>query len=244
MTELMKGLRRSPRTLLEHSGAPGAGPGSVTLVLARAGTGKTALLTGIGLDAILAGQPVLHVSLEANVEKVRDWYDDLLEELLRLEGRTNVDHAALHHSVDEQRHIQSFLDGPFTAARLDATLDRLARRMDFRPRVVVIDRIDLDAFPREEMERLKKLAGEREVEIWTSSRLFRSSPETREGHLPSPAESVEDVVDIVLSMRHEGQRVRLNVLKDHDEITSRDLDVLLDPTTLLLVPEAEVGGRT
>jgi len=44
--------------------------------MARAGVGKTAFLVGIGVDALLSGQKVLHCSLERTVDKVRTWYDD------------------------------------------------------------------------------------------------------------------------------------------------------------------------
>ena len=73
MTDLMISLRRSPRTLLERDGHPGPGPGKLGLVLARAGVGKTAVLTGIGVDALLSGQKVLHVSIERTIDKVREW---------------------------------------------------------------------------------------------------------------------------------------------------------------------------
>ena len=82
MTELMISLRRSPRILLERDGHPGPGAGKLGLVMARAGVGKTAFLTGIGIDALLSGQKVLHVSLERPVHKVRSWYDDLFLENL------------------------------------------------------------------------------------------------------------------------------------------------------------------
>ena len=87
MTELMISLRRSPRTLLERDGYPGPGPGHLALVMARAGVGKTALLVGIGVDALLSGQKVLHVSLDRTIDKVRDWYDDVLMEMLRREKK-------------------------------------------------------------------------------------------------------------------------------------------------------------
>ena len=65
---LMIELRRSPRKLLERDGHPGPGPGHLALIFARAGVGKTAFLVGIGVDALLAGQKVLHVSLESTVD--------------------------------------------------------------------------------------------------------------------------------------------------------------------------------
>jgi len=102
MTNLMIKLRRSPRTLLERDGHPGPGAGHLALVMARAGVGKTAFLVGIGIDALLSGQKVLHISLERTVDKVRDWYDDLLREMLRRENK--LEHrAALQLELERRR---------------------------------------------------------------------------------------------------------------------------------------------
>ncbi len=72
MTNLMISLRRSPRMLLERDGHPGPGAGKLGLVAARAGVGKTAFLTGIGVDALLSGQKVLHVCVERSIDKIRE----------------------------------------------------------------------------------------------------------------------------------------------------------------------------
>ena len=91
MSDLMINLRRSPRKLLERDGHPGPGPGHLALILARAGVGKTAFLVDLGIDALLAGQKVLHVSLEQTIDKVRDWSDYMqrIPEILNAEPRHN-----------------------------------------------------------------------------------------------------------------------------------------------------------
>ncbi|MDH3283323.1 MAG: AAA family ATPase [Acidobacteriota bacterium] len=242
MNDVMKTLRRSPRRLLERSGHPGPGPGSLALVLARAGTGKTAFLTGIGLDALLSGQRVLHVSVEANVDRVRDWYDDLLSELIRAEGSA-VNGAEIQAKIEKERHIHSFLGGSFSAEKLDETARTLAERLDFRPQVIVIDRLDRRHNSHDEVEALRDLAERLGAELWVSARVYREMPDAKEGHLPPPSEQIEDLVDLAFKLESEGDRVRLHVLKDHGEILDKNLDVLLDPTTLLLVPEADIASR-
>ncbi len=242
MTEIMKTLRRSPRTLLERSGHPGPGPGSLALVLARAGMGKTAFLTGIGLDALLAGQRVLHVSVEANVERVRDWYDDLLGELLRAENSA-ANGAAIQAKIEPNRHIQSYLGGSFSVEKLDETAKTLAERLGFHPQVIVIDRLDRQHNSHEEVQALRDMAVRLEAELWVSARIYRKMPDAKEGHLPPPSEQIEDLVDLAFKLEPEGRRVRLHVLKNHGEILDENLDVLLDPTTLLLVPETDLASR-
>ncbi len=114
MTNLMIKLRRSPRTLLERDGHPGPGGGHLALVMARAGVGKTAFLVGIGIDALLSGQKVLHISLDCTVDKIRDWYDDLLREMLRREKK--LEHrAALQLELERRRNIHTKVGRSFSA---------------------------------------------------------------------------------------------------------------------------------
>jgi len=75
--------------------------------------GKTAFLVGIGLDALLSGQKVLHVSVSSPVGKVRKWYDDVLVEMLRREKK--LEHwAAVQLEVERRRHIHTYLGRTFS----------------------------------------------------------------------------------------------------------------------------------
>ena len=64
-----------------HPGQSGSAPlpeGGFGAVLARAGVGKTAFLVQLALDSLLRGEPVLHISLDAPVQKVDLWYREVL----------------------------------------------------------------------------------------------------------------------------------------------------------------------
>ncbi|UCF67966.1 MAG: hypothetical protein JSV80_01320 [Acidobacteriota bacterium] len=237
MTEQMRKLRRSWRALLERDGYPGPGPGSLALVMARAGVGKTAVLTGIGLDALLAGHRVLHVSVESNVDHVRDWYDDLLAELMRVQ--TGEYHPAqIQLEIERRRHIHSYLHHSFSLERLEQTVTLLDEQMDFRPQLIIFDRLQDELLHPEIVGGLQSIARRLGAELWTAARVHREGPPAREGHLPPPIDRIEQQLDLALRLEPEGSRVRLHVVKDRDKILDRDLHVLLDPTTLLLVSDA------
>ena len=159
MTNLMIQLRRSPRTLLERDGHPGPGPGHLAVVMARAGVGKTAFLVGIGIDALLSGQKVLHISLERTVEKVRDWYDDLLKEMLRREKQ--LEHwTAIQLEIEKRRNIHTYVGRSFSADRLREALDLLRDAMDFVPNVIILDRMEMEGFDPATIKAAKALAAE------------------------------------------------------------------------------------
>jgi predicted transcriptional regulator len=234
MTSLMFQLRRSPRTLLERDGHPGPGPGRLALVMGRAGVGKTALIVGIGIDALLSGQRVLHVSLERTVDKIRDWYDDLLMELLRRDRK--LQHwGAIQLEMERRRHIYTFVGHSFSIERLRQALDLLTGSMDFSPDVIILDRLEFTELEPAAIEALRDLAAELGAEIWMACRTHREGPQARPGHLPPPAEPFEELVDLAFQLDPREAKVRLSLLKDHQQMLDKDLNILLDPQTLLLV---------
>lgn len=233
MTNLMFGLRRSPRTLLERDGHPGPGPGKLALVFGRAGVGKTAFIVGIGIDALLSGQKVLHISLDRTVEKVRTWYDDLLMEMLRREKK--LEHwAAIQLEVERHRHIHTYASGAFSIDRLRQALDLFQSAMDFTPDVIILDRLDSDELKPEMIEGLRTIAGEVGAEMWMAFRTHRDDPKPEPGHLPAGAKSFENCVDLAFSLDPHDNRIRLHVIKDQDQVVDKDLNILLNPKTLLL----------
>jgi hypothetical protein len=239
MTNLMIELRRSPRTLLERDGYPGPGPGHLAVVMARAGVGKTAFLVGIGIDALLSGQKVLHISLERTVEKVRDWYDDLLMEMLRREKK--LEHwAAIQLEIEKRRHIHTYVSSSFSAERMSAALNLLRDAADFVPNVIILDRMEMEGFDPKTIEGAKALASETGAELWMACRTHRAKP-GEEGHLPPPADNFEDLVDIAFRLDPQDAKVRLHVAKDRNKMLAQDLNVVLDPRTLLL--ETGIGAK-
>jgi hypothetical protein len=239
MTNLMIQLRRSPRTLLARDGHPGPGRGNLAVVMARAGVGKTAFLVGIGIDALLSGQKVLHISLERTVEKVRDWYDDLLMEMLRREKK--LEHwAAIQLEVEKRRHIHAYMGRSFSAERLTQAMELLRDAMDFVPNVIILDRMEMEDFELATIEAAKKLAAEAGAELWMACRTHREEPGA-EGHLPPPADRFEKLVDIAFRLDPENAKVRLHVVKDRQQMLGMDLNVVLDPKTLLL--ETGIGAK-
>ncbi len=233
MTDLMIQLRRSPRTLLERDGHPGPGAGRLALVMGRAGIGKTAFIVGIGIDALLSGQKILHVSLERSVDKIRTWYDDLLMELLRREKK--LEHwAAIQLEIERNRHIQTYLGGTFSIDRLKTGLKLMRDYMEFVPQVLILDRLEFEKLSLEDLEKLKAIGAEIGAEIWMSCRTHRDAPQPEAGHLPQPANRVEKGIDLAFDLVPQDGKVRLHVLKDDQKWVNEELNILLNPKTLLL----------
>jgi hypothetical protein len=234
MTKLMISLRRSPRTLLERDGYPGPGPGKLALVMARAGVGKTAFLVGIGVDALLSGQKVLHVSLERTVDKIREWYDEKLYEML-LRNKMLEHRETVQLDMERRRYIHTYVGRSFHLDRMREALELLRDAMDFVPQVIILDRMEYTELDAPMVEDLRALAQEAGAELWMACRTHREGPQGEPGHLPPPADAFEDHVDLAFRLDPHDAKVRLHVLKDRQEMIGEDLNILLDPQTLLLV---------
>ncbi|MEE4273139.1 MAG: hypothetical protein V2I67_15810 [Thermoanaerobaculales bacterium] len=233
MTDLIS-LRRSPRTLLERDGHPGPGPGKLGLVMARAGVGKTAVLTSIGVDALLSGQKVLHISIERTIDKVREWYDEKLVEMLK--HNKKLEHlSVLQLAMERNRHIHTFVGQSFSVDRIRHTIELLGDAMEFVPAVIILDRTEYTELNPSSIADLKEVAAEIGAEIWMACRTHRDGPQAEPGHLPPPADSFEDLVDAAFSLVPQDAKIRLHVIKDQDQMVGKDLNILLDPQTLLLV---------
>lgn len=233
MSDLLINLRRSPRKLLERDGHPGPGPGRLALVMARAGVGKTAFLVDIGIDALLSGQKVLHISTGSTVDKIRTRYDDLLMEMLRREKQ--LEHSAtIQLDVERRRHIHTYMGHSFTIDRLKSAVELLKDTMHFEPQVILVDDVEDESLNPETIGAIKALAAEAGAELWMTCRIFREGPKAEPGHLPPPADQLEDLVDLGFRLDAHDAKVRLHVLKDHQEMLDEDTHILLDPQTMLL----------
>jgi len=233
MSDIMNELRRSPRKLLERDGHPGPGPGQLALVMARAGVGKTAFLVAVGLDALLSGQKVLHLSLDSTVEKVRDWYDDVLQEMLRDDKKLDL-YPAIQLRIERRRHIHTYIGNSFSPQRLSDSLKLLGEVMDFVPQVILLDQVELESIDPVNVEAVKAKAAEIGAELWLACQTHRDGPPAEPGHLPPPADRLEEIADLAFRLDSHDAKVRLHVLKDRQQMLDEDLHILLDPQTLLV----------
>lgn len=215
MSEVYEG---SPIGALSTALDGGLPPGSLGVVVARAGTGKSALLVHIALDALLREQGVLHVAVRDTVEHARAHYD----EVFRAVAQTGAVRDWTSALVRAERHrmIHSYLDAAFDVDLLRRNLAMLAEVARFEPRVLLFDGFDADDL-RELSPALKRLGHDIGASIWAS---IRSDDRTPEG--------VDQAADLVLRLTPDARNVRLSLA--HGGARAEPLSLLLDPTTMLV----------
>jgi len=223
---------RSPLRVLEQSIHGGLGRGSLGVVLARPGVGKTAFLVGVALDGLLRGRCVLHVSLEHSVEKALAFYEEIFADLAHEQALEDVWEVRLE--MERNRRIHAYLDGSFSVDKLRQALDFKREYTDFEPTKILIDGLDFAALESGTLEALRALARDVDAELWLSAVTHRDAA-TDERGIPEPISRLAGSLDVILSMAHDGSSVHVKVLKDHDSAEVTDLKLALDPTTMLLV---------
>jgi hypothetical protein len=219
---------RSPLRLLEKGLQGGLGRGNVGLLLAGHGVGKTPCLVGMGLDELLRGERVLHVALDQTVGHVRAYYDTVFDELA---ASTHLeDTARTHMEVDRQRSIRAYPAPGFGAAKLREAL-KIEQETGPLPALVILEGLDLERVPEDEVKDLVAIAREIDAELWVSA----ACPGEQIVELPARIGRMEGCFAVILALEPGNGTVTLRALKDHDNPDVDALHVALDPHTLLLV---------
>jgi len=219
---------RSPLRLLEKGLHGGLGPGNIGVVLAGHGVGKTAFLVGVALDELLRSGRVLHVSLDATVAHVRAYYDTLFEELASTKHLD--DEVKVHTEIDRSRSIRVYPPNTLTAAKLREAV-KLETEAGSQPSLLIVEGLDFETLPLEDLQDLKALATELAAEVWLSV----ACTEEKVSVIPQSVSQADDLVSVILALEPGKQAVALRAMKDHDSPDVSKLHVALDPRTLLLI---------
>lgn len=213
-------IARSPAQALAHTIRGGLQPGQMGAVFARPGTGKSALIVQIALDALLRGGNVLHVSLDHAQPHVRTYYDEMLHELVG-----SVDRATAL-SIERHRVIHSCLGRVFGPADLGALLETLDRVMEFRPSMVIVDGLEAHTL---DVAGWTAAANAAHARLWLSVRTHRD-------HGPKPEELALSFATAI-ALEPDGGHVTVAVLRQAGHAPANGPTMELDRSSLLIQAE-------
>src|SRR5215470_4205037 len=174
---------RNPLRLFEHSINGGLGTGNIGVVVARHGIGKTAFLVGIALDDAMRGRKVLHVSLDQTVDHLREFYDEIFMDLAHSAHLEDLSSERLE--MERNRMIHTYAGKSFTIPKLRHSINFLKEYAHFDPACLVLEGFDFDRARLEDMNALRQLAGDFNVEMWMSAVTHRGVSSNEHG-VPEP----------------------------------------------------------
>jgi hypothetical protein len=99
---------------------------------------------------------------------------------------------------------------------------------------VIFDGYKFAEASQDDLDKLKSFAKEANIELWFSVSLNGEIPTYNEEGVPTALlERVKDL-DVLITLKYEGDHVHFQVIKDHDNLEPKDMTLKLDPKTMLI----------
>ncbi|MCL2481748.1 MAG: hypothetical protein FWF38_08560 [Spirochaetaceae bacterium] len=227
--ELVKG---NPLRTLEKFLNGGLGKGNIGVIASKKGIGKTAFLVHIATDKLCNDNPVIHVSFSKRTDHIISWYDDIFNEISK---RKNLQNAVeIYEEIIRKRVIMNFNQQGIDVPRILSSLDAMITSGNFKADTVIIDGLNINEAGEEGLKTIKEFAQKLKVEIWISASLKMEDPVFNDKGIPYELESVVDAIDVLLTLQYDNQKIRMDIVKAHDNLEQVNSQLYLDPKTLLI----------
>ena len=227
--------KRGPLRVFEKSINGGLGKGHIGVLASKKGVGKTACLVHIATDKLFRGRHVIHVSFSQKVDHIINWYEDIFKEIAK--KRNLEDAIDIHDEIIKNRVIMNFNSHGTSIDQVLKSLGSMMTEGHFPADSVIFDGYKLAEASQEDLDKLKAFAKEVNVELWFSVSLNGERPTFNEEGVPSVLiERLKDL-DVLITLKYEGDYVHFQVIKDHDNPEPKDMTLKLDPRTMLIARE-------
>lgn len=218
---------RSPIRAFDEITEGGLKAGQLGLVTAKKGLGKTSVLVQFGMDVLLSGQQLVHVSFDQHSSNVISWYDDIFTEISK--KRTIANAADVKEQLDRCRTILNFNQDTFSLEKVVNTLNAL-KAGGIEVAGVVIDSVDFTKATEADIQAVASYAKATSTKVWISSSC--ESDELKDQAPDSVMEYFTSVIHLV-SVNSVTQ-VKILKMGDKKDVAS---DLKLDAKTLLIVSD-------
>jgi archaellum biogenesis ATPase FlaH len=218
-------IERSPVRNFEKSLGGGVKAGEIGIITSKKGLGKTSILVQIGIDKLLQGSSVVHVSFNQQADHVMTWYEDIFNELAK---KKNLDKAAdVKADVIKNRIVLNFNQDSVKTTQVIKTIKALTEGGS-KPEAIIIDGFDFSKAAPDSMNQMKTFAKEAKITIWYSANV-----DTIEKGLPASLKSFDKDIDVVLYLDPKPDCIQIKVLKEHER-TDYNTELKLDVKSLLI----------
>lgn len=215
---------RSPVRFLEKVTEGGLQAGELGVLSSKKGLGKTSVLVQLGLDKLLQGKHVVHVSFNQQSNYVMTWYEDIFTEMSKNKNTTDVD--KIKEDVMRNRVILNLNQTVEVTPQIIDTLKALSTN-NISTACVIIDGIDLPKVPVENLLKMKTFAKEAGFSVWYSCN-------TEESQLSKVLKQDEYAqIDAVVHLKQVPGCIDMQIVKFHEK-TDFKTSLKLDTKTLLI----------
>lgn len=230
-------VRRSPLRIFDSSIHGGLQPGEIGVLASRKGVGKTACLVHIATDKLFQGQHVIHVSFSSRTDHIITWYEDIFGEIAR--KRHLEDALSVHDDLIKNRVIMNFSQDGISTDAVIRGLRAMIGDGGFAAEVLVVDGYDFGKGIPDAIRQVADFAREVGLSVWFSATIHREDPPAAASGVPHVLGPYIDLFSVLVTLSTTDGHVRLNLVKDGDQISTEPLHLELDPKTLLIAGEDE-----
>lgn len=220
-------IEKSPIRKLEKGLSGGLKAGDFGVIASQKGVGKTSLLVQLGLDQLLQGNQVFHISFSQTSDHALTWYNNMYDELAK---HKNLESASqIKTEIFANRVILNFNQDVITTTQIMKTVKALAEGAKAKPQVLMVDDFDFSKASKEDMLEFKKVAKEMGISIWFTARADIADT------MPKTCEALAEFLDVILSLKLvSNSQVGITAVKERQN-KNIALDVKFDIKSLLLM---------
>ncbi len=212
-------IDHSPVRYFDKLSAGGLKASEMGLITAKKGLGKTSVLVQFGIDSLLQGKSLVHVSFDQHSSNVISWYSSILSEIAKKKHLNDI--SGLAEEIMRDRTILNFNQETFSLPKVVNTLKAL-KEGGINVGAVVVDGLDLEKTSKADLDCFKNFVAENGMTAW-----FSFTSESADLKSTLAADKLEDFAT-VCHIASAGNGLELSLLKNGEG------KVNLDPKTLLM----------
>jgi len=228
-------IKRSPLRIFEKAMHGGLSAGEICVLASRKGVGKTACLVHIATDKLMQGKRVIHVSFAAKVAHIVRWYEDIFKEIAKKKDLENA--IDIHDEIIKNRVIMNFSQEGVKTEQVLRSLELMIRDGGFAAETIIFDGYELSKASREDLLAIQGFAKRINLEVWFSASLKAPEPVFDENGVPTELLPYLPDISVLITLRYVGKYVHIYLIKDRETFHTEDMQLILDPKTLLVTEE-------
>jgi hypothetical protein len=183
---------------------------------------------------LLQGNHVIHVSFAAKVDHIISWYEDIFSEISK---KRHLEEAMeVHDELIKNRVIMNFSQKGAKVEQVLKSLQVMIKDGHFNADTVIFDGFNFDEATDADLDAVKNFALASNVEVWFTATLAAEGEVFASDGTPIQLQKFLAKIDVLVTLKHSEDHVKLNVIKDHGNPV-KDAHLNLDPRTMLIVEE-------
>ena len=105
----------------------------------------------------------------------------------------------------------------------------------FRPNCLIVDGFDFVKTTREDLEDIKNLLENMNMQAWFSAICHREDPRISPTGVPAPCHEIDDLFDMIVLLKPQpNATIQLDIIRNYGEQVEGGKSLSLDPTTMMV----------